>query len=261
MRALKVISIFSILALKYGCTAQIFDVATMNSAEKDFNASAAQKTLTLMSLETMFPDADARELANAAAKGKVRKVEGLVKSGISVDVEGTQGATPLFWAMANYNGFEKLLQLGADPNIVYGDGNTVIHMAVRLNDSRFVEAILDHEGDPNLRAGGSFQQTPLFEALSQGKERIELLLSSGADINARNSFGSTPAMTAVGRGDFETAYYLLDKGSDYQIKNKAGETLVDRIADKLGAMRPGSNGEKWQLKIVNWLERRGVKVQ
>lgn len=266
MKRLNQIIIVFVLTMNSGCTGQDFDFKGMESAEKKFNERARQETLALMSLETMFPNEDARALAKAAGKGKIKKIEELVKSGVDVDAKGTQGATPLFWAMANYKGFKKLLELGADPNIVYGDGNTVIHTAVRIKDSRFLEALLEHGANPNLKVEsvGKWQTlgyTPLFDALSQGKDRVDLLLSSGADLNAKDNFGATPVMSAVGRGDFEIAHYLLERGADYRIKNDAGETLASKVSDKIGAMRPGSDAAKWQAKVIDWLESRGVQVR
>ena len=249
------------LIMNSGCAGQDFDYIGMDSAEKRFNARAKQETLSLMSLETMFPDENARALAKASGKGKVKSIEEFVRSGVDVDSRGSQGATPLFWAMSNYKGFNKLLELGADPNIVYGDGNTVINMAVRMKDKRFLESLLKHGGNPNLKTGDSSQETPIFGALALGKGRVNLLLSAGANIDAQNTFGTTPVMTAVGRGDFEIAYYLLDQGADYKIKNKAGETLVERVSDKIGAMRAGSDAAKWQARVIDWLESRGVQVR
>lgn len=253
-------SIF-ILFINFGCAGQEFDFEGMELAEKNFNERAQQETLALMSLEVMFPDENARALAKAAGKGKVKKVEEIVSSGVDVDSKGTQGATPLFWAMANYKGFKKLLELGANPNIVYGDGNTVIQMSVRHKNSRFLEALLEHGANPNLEAGGTFENTPIFDALSQGKTRVDLLLQAGADINHQNKFGTTPVMTVAGRGDFEMTYYLLEKGADYRIENEAGETLAKRVADKIGAMRAESDAAKWQVRVIDWLEKQGVQVR
>ena len=254
--------------MNYGCTRQNydFDFKGMEEASRKYAEKVRLRKLALMSLETMFPDEDARALAKAAGKGKVKKVEELIKSGINVDVKGTKGATPLFWAMANYKGFKKLLELGADPNIVYGDGNTVINMAVRLKDRRFLEALLEHGANPNLKIASigkwkSFESTPIFHALSQGKDRVDLLLNYGADINAQDSFGTTPVMTAAGRAEFEMAQYLLEMGADYQIKNDAGETLATRVADTVGKLRPRSDAAKWQVKVIEWLESRGVQVR
>ena len=251
-----------VLLMNAGCSnsRQDIDWKGMEEAEKERNERVRKELLAYMSLETMFPDESVRALAKAAAKGRVRTVEELVNSGVDVNSSGTQGATPLFWAMSNYKGFKKLLELGADPNVIYGDGGTVMHWAVQMNDNRFLEAALEHGGNPNLVAKGSmFEDTPIFQALSQGIEKVEILLEAGANIDAQNNFGTTPVMTAFGRTDFDVVYYLLERGANYKIKNNAGWTLANRVANAEGRLIPKAELER--LKVVEWLESRGVAVE
>ena len=251
-----------VLLMNAGCSnsRQDIDWKGMEEAEKERNERVRKELLAYMSLETMFPDESVRALAMAAAKGRVRTVEELVNSGVDVNSSGTQGATPLFWAMSNYNGFKKLLELGADPNVIYGDGGTVMHWAVLVEDNRILEAALEHGGNPNLVAKGSmFEDTPIFQALSQGKEKVEILLEAGANIDAQNNFGTTPVMTAFGRTDFDVVYYLLERGANYKIKNNAGWTLANRVANAEGRLIP--KAELKRLKVVEWLESRGVVVE
>ncbi len=233
----------------------------MEEAEKAWNERVRKEALAFMSLETMFPDESVRALAKAAGKGRIQTVEELVNSGVDVNSSGTQGATPLFWAMTNYKGFKKLLELGADPNVIYGDGGTIMHWAVEMKDNRFLEAALEHGGNPNIVVKESMlEDTPIFRALSQGIEKVEILLDAGANIDARNNFGTTPVMTAVyGRFDFDLVIYLLERGADYKIKNNAGWTLANIVADKAGMLIPKAELER--LKVVEWLESRGVAVE
>lgn len=249
------------LLMNTGCSGQGFDFEGMESAEKKWNERTSQELLAFMSLETMFPDESARALAKAAGKGKVKKVEELVRSGVDVNARGTQEATPLFWAMKNYKGFKRLLELGADPNVIYGDGGTVVYWAVEMKDMRFLEAVLEHGGNPNLASGDSFGNTPIFAALGEGEEKIDRLLKAGANIDAKNNFGSTPAMTAAGRGRFDLVYYLLERGADYNVVGENGETLATRVADKIGMMDPKHELARWQKRVVDWLESRGVEVK
>ena len=213
-----------------------------------------------MSLETMFPEESVRALAKAAGKGRVKTVEELANSGVDVNASGTNGATPLFWAMNNYKGFKKLLELGADPNVVYGDGGTVMHWAVRMKDNRFLEEALKHGANPNIVVKGSmFEDTPIFRALSQGIEKVEILLDAGANINAQDGFGWTPVMDAMIGIRSDLVIYLLERGADYKIKTNEGSTLANIVADKEGMLTP--QGELERLKVVEWLESRGVVVE
>lgn len=231
----------------------------MDSAEKKFNEAQSREVVAFMTLETMFPDPRVRALAKAAGKGKIKKIEQLVTDGVSVNSKGTKDATPLFWAMSNFNGFKRLLELGADPNVVFGDGGSVMHWAVTAKDERMLKAALAHGGNPNLRAG-HYGETPLFDALSMGINVIETLLAAGADINAKAKDGDTPVIVAAGVARFELVHKLLERGADYSIKDGIGRDLADAVASNIGLLKPGSESAKWQAKVIEWLQGKGVVI-
>lgn len=235
----------------------------MDSAEKEFNKERRREAVAFMSLDTMFTDPQVRALASAAGRGNIRKVEQLVKEGVDVNARGTQGATPLSWAMRNYRGFKKLLELGADPNVVYADGNNIMISVVSLRDRRVLQAALEHGGNPDLAAtgGNSTGDTPIFYAIITGIDMVDLLLEYGADINARNKFESTPVLSAAKRLNYEMVYYLLERGADYTLKDRNGYDLAKEVATTVGKIRPGTEWEKWQIKVIEWLQEHGVEVK
>lgn len=254
------------------CKAEEIDFGTMKSSEDEFNKRQQQKLVILMPLETMFPDRLERALAEAAGKGKIKVIEELIAKGVDVNARGMKNATPLFWALRNSNvkGFTKLLELGADPNALFAYGS-VMHWAARHEDIAFLKAALQHGGNPNLVAG-QFSETPLFETIglarNDRKENRQLLLASGADINARtvdeSSYmpigGQTPVMKAAGLGRFDIVYELLEAGANYKIKNDSGHDLTDRVTQDVRAFTSGSSQEKDLQKVVAWLSERGVEI-
>lgn len=70
--------------------------------------------------------------------------------------------------------------------------------------------------------------TPLHQAGT--KEMVELLLSCGADVNARDNDGWTPLHTAY---DPDTALVLLAHGADVNAASDAGVTPLHNLADDL----------------------------
>lgn len=255
--------IVSVLSLAYlsACGSEMSDhIQKMDSAEKKFNEAQSRELVAFMSLETMFPDSQVRALAKAAGDGNIKKIEQLVKEGVSVNASGTQGATPLFWAMHDVDGFKKLLELGADPNVVYADGNSVMLAAVTLKDRRILKAALDHGGNPNLAAGDSTGRTPIFEAMSVGIDVVDLLLKHGANINAKDSSESTPVLTAAKLLNFEMVDHLLERGADYNLRDKNGYDLAKQVATTVGKIRPGTKWAKWQIKVIEWLQAKGVEI-
>lgn len=268
MKSVKTISKFFLLVsfalLMSACKADDIDAAKMKSSEKAFNERQSKELVAYMSLETMFPDANARSLAKAAGEGRVNQIDDLVSRGIDVNSRGTKDATPLFWAMKSdsVNGFKKLLELGADPNVIFGDGGTVIHWAVQLENSSFLKLALEHGGNPNLVAGQR-KLTPLFKAIGSRDSDIpfvNMLLKYGADPNVKESRGNTPVIMAAGLGRYDIAYVLLNNGADYTLKNNYDENLLDRIASMRSAFVSGSAQEKSMKQVIGWLSERGVKV-
>ncbi len=253
------------------CGAQEIDFNGMENSEKAFNKRQHEELVILMPLETMFPDEKVRALAEAAGKGNNKKIEELVAAGVDVNATGKKNATPLFWAFRkeNIKGFNKLLELGADPNIVFADGS-VMHWAAGHDDIAFLKAALQHGGNPNLVAG-QLGETPLFETIgiaSDRKKAMYLLLASGSDINAKTTVafaniaigGSTPALKAAILARFDIVYELLEKGADYTIKNDSGHDLMKFALQDKNAFIPGSQQEKNVKKVIDWLAERGVSV-
>lgn len=255
-----------------GCKAGEIDFDAMKSSEEAFNKRQRQELVIQMPLKTMFQDQQVRALAEAAGKGRLKKLEELVDQGVDVNARGKNDATPLYWALRNSNlkGFTRLLELGADPNLLFADGS-VMHWATMHEDVAFLKVALEHGGDPNLRAG-QLGETPLFLTVGlegdNRKEHRQLLLDSGANINIRtvddSSYmpigGNTPIMKAAGLGRFNIVYELLELGADYKIKNDSGHDLTDRVGQKRGAFISGSQQEKDLQKVIDWLSERGVEI-
>lgn len=232
----------------------------MDSAEKKFNEAQSRKLVAFMSLETMFDDLQVRALAKAAGDGSIKKIERLVKDGVSVNARGTQDVTPLFWAMRDITGFKKLLELGADPNVVYADGNSVMHAAAALKDLRFLKTALEHGGNPNLVSSDADGGTPIFEAMIAGTDVVDILLSYGADINARDKSGSTPLLSAAMTMDYQMVFHLLERGADYKSKDNNGNDLGKWMRTKLGKISPGTKWAVWQTKVIDWLQAKGMEI-
>jgi len=252
-----------------GCNAEEIDFKSMELSEKAFNERQRRELVAYMSLETMFPDNQVRALAAAAGQGDAKKIEELVSQGTNVNSQGAKGATPLFWALRNFNieGFEKLLDLHADPNIIFAD-STVMHWAARHKDTRFLKKALDYGGNPNVVAGQP-SETPVFETIgiegSDNRQAMLMLLDAGADINAvtggKKIFGMsmggiTPLMSAASLVRFDIVHELLLRGADYRLKDDSGRDLMDRIMSVDGRFAADSEQEKALEKVIGWLSER-----
>ncbi|NQZ09746.1 MAG: hypothetical protein HRT35_21555 [Algicola sp.] len=236
---------------------------SMASKQQRFNQTQEHKVLIKMSLKEMFIDANVRKLADAAGDGDIDLIEQMLAQGVDVNARGTSNATPLFWAMKDSDGFKKLLEAGADPNVVFDDGGSVMHWAARMEDSRFLALALKHQGNPDLRAG-MFMETPLFSATGR-PDNVALLVQNKGDINARsqrvNPFtdqvvGETPVMDAAQKHQFDTVLQLLKLGADHQIINGNGKSLLDVLNTFDGLLDPKSKEAKALGEVDHWLKNK-----
>lgn len=239
----------------------------MDAGQRALNERSRKTVLIYMSPEDIYPDERVRALAEAAGDGNVSKVEALVRQGVDVNSRGAQGATPLFWAMRNIAGYRKLLELGADPNLEFGGGMSVMRWSLPHENPAILRLALEHGGNPNLvfrrsnSITGSDSRPLIFDALAYGDEKVIVLLNAGAEINGRDSLGRTPLLYTAFMGNFRMTQLLLERGADYSAKDNQGNDLATFISRWGKRVRSGTPQASDMEKVVNWLKQRGVVVQ
>lgn len=106
-------------------------------------------------------------------------------------------------------------------------GKAALHILVGHPGSLFVQYLLQHNADPNIR--DSKGNTPLILAAMAGREDlVTLLLTFKANPNLANGAGQTPLILAVNNRDEPLARLLIGKGADPdQTDNLAGMSARD----------------------------------
>lgn len=89
-----------------------------------------------------------------------------------------------------------------------------------------------------MSAAGSFR--------GSGSDAVKLLLTKGADVNAKDKLGQTALMLAASSGQGDSVTVLLDKGADAMAKDLNGRTAMDhaRYHDNIKKLLKNSKTKK-----------------
>lgn len=131
--------------------------------------------------------------------------------------------------------------LGADPACVFSwseDGFTPLHFAAFFGHPDAAELLIEHGADleaPSRNEEFAPAARPLHSAAAAKQHEVcALLLSKGADPNARQHGGFTPLLEAAQHGDSDLAELLLAHGADPAVALEDGRTAAD-LAGEAGA--------------------------
>jgi ankyrin repeat protein len=125
----------------------------------------------------------------ASFEGDVAEAGRLIKEGADVKATNAYGANAMRLAAdtANTELIRLLLKAGADPESPNADGETALHLVARSGNVEAAKLLLQAGAKVNAveQFGG---QTPLmWAAARRHPQMVELLLSKGADVNARSA--------------------------------------------------------------------------
>jgi ankyrin repeat protein len=199
-------------------------------------------------IDEAFEDPRAAELAKAVVGGDLERIETLVGEGVSVDSVDRKDTSLLEYAV-NWDrkaSFARLLELGADPNLLSASNHTTILHWVAVNyDSEWLRMAIEAGADPNI--ANKSGRTPLFPAMAaKNPNNLELLLDAGADINHQDVAGQTPAVFAAGVLDYESVLYLLKRGACPDIPDQFGKNLRATTIEREPA-DPGKEATRQQV--------------
>jgi len=105
-----------------------------------------------------------------------------------------------------------------------------LHTAVLTEDLEVIRQHIKAGSDLNVLEP-TRKSTPLITAAYLGRtEAAKILINAGADINYKNSDGSTALHTAIAFIKTKVAKILIDAGIDLNIKNNDGSTALHTAA-------------------------------
>ncbi|MCL2147400.1 MAG: ankyrin repeat domain-containing protein [Synergistaceae bacterium] len=177
----------------------------------------------------------------------------LVENGGNVNIANNDGWTSLMAVVEDNLDFEFikiLIDKGADVNATDLTGMTSLMWASRNSNPKILQFLIDNGA--NVNAADNRKMTPLMWAIAPNapgvlamlKEKgmegkplevfpadnykvVQMLIESGADINAANAAGSTPLMWAAGyNSNLDILHALIERGADVNVANESKITVL-----------------------------------
>lgn len=151
------------------------------------------------SIFSMNCNINERSLILGTLGNNTQKVKDSIKKGADVNTrDAIYGNTPLHWATAfgNKEIAKLLVDNGADTNAKDDNAFTPLHYAVNNNNKEMAKILINNS---NVNAKNINGDTPLHVATQNDinyedkQDIINLLLENGADAEATNNEGKTPA--------------------------------------------------------------------
>ncbi len=210
----------------------------------------------------MNTEQDTKTFFESIVKGDSARIEQLLKSNPALaDATNKQGVSATVFAL--YNGRTDLARLlaktkrnpldifeacslgnydvvrqilvnnSALSNAFSPDGFTPLGLAAHLGRKEVVELLLSSGADVNTISKNSTGFTALTGALAGGHREItRILLQKGANPNHRYEAGFSPIMTAAEGGDVETVKLLLSFGADPSVTANDGRSAMSIALEK-----------------------------
>ncbi|XP_030644286.1 transient receptor potential cation channel, subfamily N, member 1 [Chanos chanos] len=149
-----------------------------------------------------------------------------LKKGVPLHMPNKSGAVCLHAAAKRGHTavVKALLLKGAHVDATTKDGQTALHVAVQNCKPQVVQMLLGFGAQVQLK-GGKALETPLHIAarVKEGEKVAEMLLKSGADVNAEQENGETAMHMAARYGSVQMLRALIEEGGDLTWRSKAGE--------------------------------------
>lgn len=141
------------------------------------------------------------------------------------------GKTPLHHAAiaGQINKMRHLLAMGGNLFALTHEKESVLHFAVFYGHIELLDFLFTQPYHQLLEEADSDGKTPLHRAVwgEQKEQVVNLLLTKGANVNARNKYGYTPLHWAAKHGHFESVRLLLENGADPLSTNDTGDMPID----------------------------------
>uniref|UniRef100_A0A0G4HRK2 Uncharacterized protein n=1 Tax=Chromera velia CCMP2878 TaxID=1169474 RepID=A0A0G4HRK2_9ALVE len=191
----------------------------------------------------------------------------LLSEGANANAETDHGLRPLH--IAAWTGFSDLfvplLTQGADIHAKHACGSTALHFAAGANHREAAAMLVDFgalvsEGGDNGMSPLHYTVATVADELTDHTDVAELLISRGANVNARKSEGGTVLHSASYWGSADVAEQLLDAGADIHLTDDDDWMALHYTAMRTHEMNQRGVDHQKKLRIAQMLVARGINV-
>lgn len=169
--------------------------------------------------------------ADAVCYGDEQKLQKLLESGA---YKGADNMRQLLRAIRLHDAtiMQYVLQTGVDVTHFPRDADWEVTFVLKQGKTEHLQMLIEHGMNVNENCSADMNHSLLIEAAFRGcDEAVELLLKSGADINAQDSDGYTALMFASGKP--AKVKLILARNPDLSLRNKNGEDALTLFRDKV----------------------------
>ena len=224
----------------------------------------------------------------AVRNSGLESVRLLLQHGADMGAMSNKGYTPVDLAIRRRDlcCLRVFIDAGFDTNIRSGtgvsSGSTILHEAIHVaapEGIKILEYLLNQEGGKaivdaqddtgstplHLATGfGLFTNllTPLYgenqEKVTQGREKVKLLVQYGADLTIKDDMENTPAHVAAYRGDVGRMQPLVDCGLDLNSRGLCNRTILHAAVFGGRKMLEYLLNQKGMKMIINTRDSEGL---
>jgi ankyrin repeat protein len=231
-----------------------------DSMENVLHSLASEKELFNDDLPPGFQD------PNSFKTVLTNRIKTLLEKGVNIEhQEAKFKQTPLASAIAanNHPLFSLLMNSGAQWDLVSGEGETGIHIAVNNSNGYALTQLLDKSKETGKNIIDTVNKrgdTALMLTLDNPtpNSMVQDLLKEGASLTTVNKDGLTPLHLAFHNGRWEAAALFISKGADIHLPLPNGKTLVDYAALNLQTeqynqlIQKGAQPSEFSKNFTQW---------
>jgi ankyrin repeat protein len=219
----------------------------------------AETALAGLDPKDFFESEEALELIELIEDSNLDAIRDFNSKGGDINVQGLQDSRPITWAIkqGKKDVVHLLIELGVELDYPTETGGTPLTVAAAENNFDLVDKLLALGATPNVEYDFGVRKPLFAELLQHGNEKMaKHLLSNGADIDFQISHSGETAMIVFYRiGDWKQIFWLLDNGADPYIKDEFGYDLDKAIQRMLtGKRKIGFFQKRWFKKVQKFMD-------